>query len=419
MTVGKWSIRFVLWLTLAVLEVRTQTPLTLKQAIITAKANNPVLKTEIYNVSFAEADIITSRLRPNPILNNQSLQLADPRYFAPGISYLDNRNRQIWWQMVKTFQLPAQRKYKIETARKHLMLNEDEFNETTRNVFLEVADKWLNVWTAKKQLELLQQAKTNSDSLVNVNKQRVKNQQITQTELIRTELMSTQYALQIKITQQEYNTELENLRFLLGVQEEIVVDTTDSFAFAIPMSVDSLLQEALIKRTDIRVLKSTIDVANSNIRLQKALAWPSPELGVIYNPQNTVPYLGVYGTIQIPIFSRNQGEIKKSYLLKQQSEQGLIKVQQHIRVALTTAFVNYQAQKINLQNFRDLLREAGEILISVEHSYLKGNTSVVDYLEEHRSWVETRQQYFDVLRSYRRTYVELLYTSGLINQIAE
>ncbi|HLV52195.1 MAG TPA: hypothetical protein VKY44_09605, partial [Flavobacterium sp.] len=54
---------------------------TLQKALQTAKANNPYLKTEQLNIGIAQTDIITAKLRPNPILNNQSLQLMQPSQF--------------------------------------------------------------------------------------------------------------------------------------------------------------------------------------------------------------------------------------------------------------------------------------------------------------------------------------------------
>lgn len=46
------------------LVVKAQTPVTLKQALTTAKEKNPILKTESFNIGIAESDIITAKLRP-------------------------------------------------------------------------------------------------------------------------------------------------------------------------------------------------------------------------------------------------------------------------------------------------------------------------------------------------------------------
>ena len=403
---------------LACFSVYGQTTYNLQKALQTAKANNPALKAQYFNVSIAESDIVTAKLRPNPVLNNQSLQLVKPSYYPPNTQWRDGRNRQVWWQLTKQFQLPAQRRNKIEFAETNVMLNQKAYNETERGFFGEVAAKWVDVWATKKQLDILQLAKNNTDSLMSINTLRFKNQVITQTDLSRTQLLANQYALQIKSATQKYENELLNLKYLMGVQDEIAIDSTDNFSVTFPATVDSLLQQALTNRSDILALKSTIDVANSNIKLQKSLAWPNPELGAIYNPQNTIPYVGFYGTIQIPLFSRNQGEIKKSNLVKQQTEQNLISAQKQIQMEITTAFNAYQTQRINLRNFKSLIEQSESILNNIKFSYLRGGTTIIDYLEAQRSWLDTQQQYYETLQLFRQSYIQLLVASGLINQMA-
>lgn len=409
----------IIWLMLAYIPATAQTNYTLQKALQTAKSNNPILKTQIFNVSIAETNIITAKLRPNPILNNQSLQLMQPSYFPANTVWSDGKNRQVWWQLTKQFQLPAQRNYKINYAKQNVLLSQKEYNETERNLLQDVANSWLNVWTAKKQLDILQIAKNNADSLVKINKLRLKNQVITQTDLSRTELLANQYGLQLKSAEQNYANEKVNLKFALGVQDNLNIDSEDTFNYVFLNSIDSLLQQALINRSDLLALKSTIDVSSSNIKLQKSLAWPTPELGAIYNPQNTIQYAGFFGTIQIPLFSRNQGEIKKSNLIKQQAEQGLITTQQHIQIEITTAYNLYQTQKLNLANYKDIINQSEEILNSVKYSYLKGGTTMIDFLEAQRSWLDTQQQYYESLQLYKQSYIKLLYVSGLINKLAQ
>lgn len=391
----------------------------LQKALQTAKANNPILKTEHYNINIAEANIITAKLSPNPILNNQSLQLMQPSFFPANTTWANGKNRQVWWQLTKPFQMPALRKNKIDFAKQNVTLSQKNYDETERLLFREVATKWLDVWTAQKQLDILQVAKNNTDSLVVINKLRLKNQVITQTDLSRTELLANQYALQINAAEQNYKNETANLKFLLGVNDNLSIDTSDNFIYTFPPNIDTLIQKALTTRSDILALKTTIDVNNSNIKLQRSLAWPTPELGAIYNPQNTIPYAGFFGTIQIPIFSRNQGEIKKSNLLKQQAEQNLITTQKQIQIEIFTAFNTYQIQKQNLTKFNGILVQSGEILNNVKYSYLRGGTTIIDFLEAQRSWLDTRQQYYSILQLYRDSYIKLLYTTGLINQMAQ
>ncbi len=401
-------------LALSILPASAQNHYNLQEALRAAKESNPILKTQQFNRAIADADVVSSQLRPNPKLNNQSLLLLKPSLYPNNTDWYSPQNRQVWWQLTKVIQTPSLRKSKIEYAQQNTILSQKVYNEVVRNVLQDVALKWLDVWMAKKQLDILQIAKNNTDSLATINRIRLDKQVITSTDLIRTELLANQYALLQKTNEQIYKSELSNLKFLLGTTEEdIDIDFNDNFAFAYSSDLDSLLQQTLINRTDVLASKSTIKVADANINLQKALAIPQPELGVIYNPQNTIPYFGIYGTIELPFFSRNQGEIQK------QAEQGLQTTLFQIQIELSIAYKSYLLQKQNIQNFKDLLSKSETILSSVKYSYLHGGTTIVDFLEAQRSWLDTQQQYYNSLQQYRQSYIRLLYTSGLINKMAQ
>ncbi len=409
----------LIWLTVATLPLSAQTNYTLQKALQTARTNNPILKTEQFNIGISQADIITAKLRPNPSLNNQSLQLMQPSYFPANTNWYNGQNRQVWWQLTKPFQFSGQRTYKIDVANKNVVFAEKNYIETERNLFSEVANKWLEVWTTQRQLEIIQTAKTNIDSLVSINQLRLKNQVITQTDLFRTELLAKQYAIQYKTAKQDLVNRKKELQFLLGVQDSVSIDNTDNFLFTAPANIDSLLNQSLQNRSDIQASKSLIDVSNSNIKLQKSLAYPQPELGFIWNPQNTIPYFGIFATVGLPFFNRNQGEIKKSLLLKDQAEQQLTTIKSKLQTEITTAYASYQLQQQNIQNFKSVLEQSQTILDNVKYAYLKGGTTIIDFLEAQRSWLETQQQYYNAMQSYRQSYVQLLYATGLINQLAQ
>ncbi|WP_289660245.1 TolC family protein [Flavobacterium panacagri] len=409
---------FVL-LTLPLVNGISQTNYSLQKSLQTAKKNNPVLKGQYYDVDIAQSDIVTAKLRPNLIFGFNYIGIASEKNYASNTGFFNNANTQTNLQLGKVFQLAGTRKNKIDFANQNSVLTQKNYNEIERNLFQDVGLKWVDVWAAQKQLEIVKKASSNLDSLVIINKVRLKNEVITETDFNRTSLLANQYALEIKKSEQNLKNELLSLKYLLGVQEEINIDSADDFVFVLPSNLEDLLNEALDKRTDVLASKSILDVANTNINLQKSLAYPQPEMGLIYNPQNMIPYIGLYGTIELPFFSRNQGEIKKSNYLKEQAEQNLVATQGVIRTEITNAYNSYQIQKSNLENFSGLLTRSENILKSVKYSYLRGGTTIIDFLEAQRSWLDIQQQYYDSMQEYRRSYITLLYASGFINQIAQ
>ncbi len=399
----------------------SQSVLSLKQAVQTAKTNNLFLKTAHYNIGIAESDIISAKLRPNPALNNQSLILTNSNFYPKGTEVTSPRNRQVWWQLTKPIRLPNQRKYRIELAQQSVLFEQTNYAELQRNLAWEVSNQWLSTWVLKTKLDLYIEAQRNIDSLVKINELRLKNLVITQTDLVRTRLIAEQYNLQIRNERQSYFNELKRLKYLIGRPDSISLDSND-LAEPLPiqdLSLDSLMNMGLSLRTDVRRAKSAIDVSETNIRLQKAQAYPTPELGMIWNPQNTIPYLGFFGTVQVPLFSRNQGEIVKSQLVRKQAEQGLETLQQRIITEVLTSYQSYHTQRENLAKYQSILTQSEAVLNSVRYAYLKGGTTIVDFLEAQRTWFDTRQIYYDALISYRRSYIELLFSTGLINQLYE
>ena len=403
------------WFTIS---ANSQTTYSIQGALASARTNNPFLKTEGYNINIAQSDVTTSKLRPNPILNNQTLLLANSKYYPQGTDVHNSINRQVWWQVTRPFQLPALRRSKIEFANQNLNLIQQGFGETVRRFSFDAANQWLETWIIESRLDLLQQAYTNLDSLVKINKARLRNQVITQTDLMRTQLLLEQYNLQLINARKDFRSEIQRLKFFVGTTDSIDVDIKSAIeTLSIPNNFDSLYNSALSNRNDIQAAKSNILVAESNVKLQKAFVLPTPELGVIWNPQNTVPYVGFFGTIKLPILDRNQGEREKSKYLQQQAELNLKTTQLQLRTEVLASFQAYQIEKENLKKYENILNQSQTILDNVKYSYLRGGTTIIDFLDAQRSWFDTRQLYLNELLSYHQSYIRLLFVTGLINQM--
>lgn len=412
---------FIYFLLLAVTGVSAQSvkTLSLQDALKAARNNNLQLKAAKFNINIAEADVVTASLRPNLQLNNQSLQMMASDHYKANTQWYNPANRQVWWQLTKTLQIAGQRANKIDFAQKNTDVNKAGYAETERAMFADVATKWLEVWNAQRNLKMINYARQNVDSVVIINKVRLKNQVVTETDFYRTQLLSKQYTLQYTTAKQELNNKVKELMLALGTTDSISVKNDEVFPPAVTQSFKELLDQASKERTDLKLAVSQMAASESNIKLQKSMAIPQPQAGLIYNPQNTVPYAGIYVTIDLPFFDRNQGEIKKSQYLKQQAEQQYTAVQQQVNTELSTAYNSYRTQQQNIEGYKAVLKQSSDILSNVKYAYLKGGTTVIDFLEAQRSWLDVQQQYNDALYLYHQSYIQLLYSTGLINNMAQ
>lgn len=398
---------------------KAQTNFSLRGAIKHLTQNNPYLKVAQYNIPILEADVVSAGLKYNPRLNNQTLFLLNKNYFADNSSFLvSGRNRQDWWQLTQTLYVKKQRQNKIDFAQENINLAQKNIGELKRNLIYEVANLWLDTWILREKLIILRETKTNVDTLVRINQNRLKNEVILPSELIRTEILSEQYHLQILNIERQFSTQSKSLAFLLGVKDSAMVNEQTDIDFQnLPLSIDSLFAFADAKRADIQVGQQAIKTAESNVKLQTSLKYPQPEIGILVNPQNGIFYTGTY--ITIPLFDRNQGEIQKSKVAKEQADWQLNTVRLQAQTEIVNAYNFYQTAKQNLAKYSEIVEKSRQVVNTVRYAYLKGNTTIIDYLDAQRTFFDTQQFYNDALLDLQKKYIHLLYVSGFIQQLAE
>jgi cobalt-zinc-cadmium efflux system outer membrane protein len=405
-----------------------QTVLTLQKTLQQVRENSPALRVERFNINVAQANETTANLRANPVLNNQTLfQLSNtPAPGAENVGLLNRQRRQFWLQATKEFDIYGKRTYRNRFAEANTNLAVRSVAETERNLLFDAANRFLDAWYARIQLALLQRAKANVDTLVQLNKVRLKNLVITNTDLTRTQLISDQYAIQTRTARQEFRNRLNELQLVVGSADSVNVLLNDSIVSpifnnplalypSVTASADSLVQLASTNRTDVRVAEANLESARRNIDLQQVLAKPRNEAGLIWNPQNSVPYAGVFLTLELPVYSRNQGEIQKSRVLQEQAGQASALVQARIRAEVQAAYQSFVTSRENVNRYVDIRRDADRVLTSVRYAYLRGATTLIDLLQAQSSWFDTQTAYYQILYTYRLNYVRLIYATGQIS----
>ncbi|GAB3969972.1 TolC family protein [Spirosoma terrae] len=408
------------------LTASAQPTITLRQALQQVRTNSPVLRIERLNVNAAQADQVTANLRPNPSLNNQTLIQLTPTPGAEAVGPFSRQRRQFWIQATKEFDIHNKRQYRNQFAEANTNLAVQNVAETERNLLFDAANRYLDAWYARVQLNLLQRAKANVDTLVKLNQVRLKNLVISTTDLTRTQLISDQYDIQTRTARQDLANRLNELRLALGTTDSINVAMNDSVVSPsvvnplghlpnVTVSEDSLLQLAATSRTDVKVAAASLEAARRNVDLQQVLAKPRNEAGFIWNPQNAIPYAGIFLTIELPVYSRNQGEIQKSRVLQEQTGQAAALVQARIRSEVETAYQSFITSRRNIDRYSGIRRDADQVLASVRYAYLRGATTLIDLLQAESSWFDTQTAYYQTLYTYRQNYVRLLYVTGEIN----
>ncbi|TAF74630.1 MAG: TolC family protein [Bacteroidetes bacterium] len=385
----------------------------IKKSIYLAIERNLQLKNREFGLKIIEKEIDKSKIRPNPVFNAQILMLGRTKDFPDKTPVLSPYNRQDWLQVTKRLQIAGQRKSKIEVAKQSFNNRESENQEYVRDLILEVASSWLEVWNAQVDKNLADEAVESLKDLL-----RRKSFAEGSMESLRFKILDDQYDLYYAKANQTHENQLEELRYLTGSNDSISIDFNDGFfADTLITNEDSLFSIALKNRPDMLISKYATKLARSNIDLQNSLAYPTPEVGLIANPQNTIPYFGLFYTQPLPFFDVNKAEKQKSKLQLAASEvienDVINKIKSEIRIAAET----YKVQKNNRIRVARMLADADKLVTKVRNQFVSGKDSEVDLWEAEKAWFDTEKLYFGNEFEYRKSYIKLLYITGLITKL--
>jgi cobalt-zinc-cadmium efflux system outer membrane protein len=331
-------------------------------------------------IELAKADLITARLRPNPIFNNQSLQLTDNYYYYPRTTWNNNRNRQIWWQLTKPFLWPGVRNNRIGLAQTRIRIKEDLFETEQIDLLTTTASKWLETWLAVQEESGWIDMRQTIDSILSVNP-KGKGE-------LRSELSYLQIGLSHLAARQRTGTKFRELQSGSGIKNISKIDSTGlSAAFALLWSACN--SESITPTYELNKLR--LEEAGANLKLQRSLAFPTPELGFIFNPQNVIPYYGFFGTVHIPLFSRNQGEIRKAMIQRQTEQEILFSLQQEMSLSASALRTECSDKKLEAEKYTVMQKQAEDLFRMVINEFQRGSASSAELIDAGKTVIEARR----------------------------
>ena len=138
---------------------------------------------------------------------------------------------------------------------------------------------------------------------------------------------------------------------------------------------------------------------------------PPPLVGVEVRRQQglagTGNSMGIFASVPIPMFDRNQGGVERARQENLAVQARLRAAEQGIRVELENAFIAYETARDLLDSFETgLLKKAEQVLETASYAYRRGDASLIELLDGQRAFNETRRSYNDA----RAAYAHALYT---------
>jgi cobalt-zinc-cadmium efflux system outer membrane protein len=241
---------------------------------------------------------------------------------------------------------------------------------------------------------------------------------ISEDDYLKIKLQLLQFETDLEQSQLARMQALSDLRQLLGY-ESVSADYDVAGPFDYQPSkgnLEDMQLKALQNRPDLRAAQQGVTAANSQYQLQRAIAKQDVTAQANYSHVNGINAATIYGSIPLPIFNRNQGEIARTrYAITQAEEQEKATNGQaltDVRDAFESLHTNDRVVTLFRSGYLDIAQKDRDI---AEYAYKRGAASLLDFLDAERSYRATQLAYRQALASYLLALEQLREAVGVRN----
>lgn len=386
----------------------------LDQAIQLALQHNHSLLAARSTIDESRAEEITANLRPNPVLTWDALflpifspsaftsqYLQNSAEFDLGISYLIERGKK--------------RQHRLQAARDQTAQTAASVGDNERTLTANVAQQFIGALLANANLELARMDLESFQNTVEISQTRYQAGDIGEGDLLKIKLQLLQFQMDLNAAQLAKVQALANLRALLGfesIPEAYEVDGQLAYE-PVPSNLDDLKFLALRNRQDYRAAQLGVTAARSQLALAQSTGKRDLTAAVDYTHVSGINGISFIFGIELPIFTRNQGEIARSRFGVTQAQESQSSASETVLTDVTNAYENLRTndQVVSLYN-SGYLQEAQQSRDISEYAYQRGAASLLDYLDSERSYRATELAYRQALASYMLAVEQLRQAVG-------
>lgn len=383
-------------------EVRREYTLSLEEAERLLWQNNLLLVARRYEIDAKKAGIEQAGLYANP-----SIFIDQNIYSEPTQRFFDTtRSGQTAFQIQQVFLLGGKIDKRIKVAELSAKITEQEFYDLARALLYKLRKNFYVLLYYRKAILFYDKSVGSLEKTVESAELGYRRKAILQAEALRLKallffLKKEREDLAIKTFEREAEIKVLLNDDTIRDPGFAIVPTIKESALERILPTSQKLEDLIVKarenRPDLKIALQALKYEEANLELQHANAIPDLSFGPSYNRSGTAfpNYWGVSAQLNVPIFDRNQGNIKSAEknvsVKKQELRNRILEVENEVLIA-------YQSAKIKdalFRRFKDTyIKEYDDLALDMILSYEKKYISILEFA--------------DFFETYRSSIVEML-----------
>ncbi len=363
--------------------------LSVNDAIRVAINNAPSLRRAGYRVDFAAGRVIQAGLYPNPTIGFDGEGLGSGAGSGGETIYRVEQEIVLGGKLDKARQVAE-----VDQLSAQAGFVAEEFAVAAR-----VTRAYYETVAARERLENRRELLDLSDRLLEAATAQVDAGAATEPDRLRAEVIRDQARIEHESARLAYEASKQNLASAMGLErlDDLPLSSDMQQVPTLP-NLESFLAASLESNSRIKQAQLAIDKAQKVHTLARAEAMPDlvvsagPRYSDIEN--ETTIDLGI--GIEIPLFDRNQGNIRAAVAERLSSAAALREVQLKLIAEVSRAYADYESARIAVDRYREqLLQKAERTLELTRQAYERGKTDYLRLLDAQQVVIESRIAYVD------------------------
>jgi len=350
-----------------------------------------------YNIQGAQALAEQARKWDNPTLVTDQNVYSNNRFFEHRTDAAGNPQGQVYVQVQQLIKTAGKRGKEIDLAKTNVTIAEWQFRTVMRNLRAELYQDFYTVALLRGNALLYAENLQQLNKLMAAQEQSLKAGNIARKEYLR--IQALVIALHQDITNNnnalnDAESELKTLLQITGNKFILPVAPDTEPAVMPSLGIMALIDSARHNNTDYRQQTYQLQYSSQSLRLQKALAVPDVTLGPEYdqNSNYTPNYYGLGISLPLPVWNRNQGNIKAGKYQVRQDEALLKMADQKLQNDVLAAYQKLQlAVQLASADNEQFYKDYYVLQKNIAESYNNRQINLVEFLEYYKDYQEVRE----------------------------
>lgn len=376
--------------------------LTLKEAEQRFLERNLSLIAERYNIDMAQAQVLQAKLFENPVISLEQnvYNRLNGKYFDFG------KEGEAVVEIEQVIHLAGQRNKQVRLEKINKEIAEYQFEEVMRTLRQELNEKFVEVYFLSKSIAIYEKEVNSLQVLLGGMKIQQEKGNISLMEISRLESMLFSLKKEKNERESDLLTTRGGLNLLLNLPEDTQVQLSLDEEVLQQLDLSQLsfadLKAIINERPDQKIARSTVNASRANLKLQKSMAFPEFSVKGNYDRVGNFinDYFAIGVSLSVPIFNRNQGNIKAARFSIQQAGVQQEYAANRADMELFTAYTSLEkATQLYQSTNMDLERNFEKLITGVNENFTRKNISLLEFIDYYDSYKETCIQLYEIKKN--------------------